>query len=483
MPVRKIGDWLIYPEANLLSKDGSDVRLEPRAMAVLCYLASKAGQPVDRRDLEENCWCGLVVGYDALTNAIIKIRKALGDSARESRYIETIPKFGYRLIAKVSGLEEQDDIDSPSNRISRSQSCVIAVLPFKDLSEDKSNAQYCELIADDIILDLSRIPEATVTSRNSSFLYNPETDSAKFAEELCVDFFITGSVLPRTRQTEVRAALNSRHSASVVWADRFSLESETGFGALDTVRCAIVDAVTLNLGLSLASRSYRGTENEVSYSHFLKGRELDRQDTPDTNTKARGQFHLALDYDACFSLACSYLSRNLAVCYINRWPGFHKDLLAESLELADRAVSLDEQNPHAHFARAASLLWMREHSAALASAEISLKIDPGFAEAHAVKGMILVYSDEPYLALSPLHRAMVIDPYFRDAYQHIVAQAYFHLRDFKRAAEILEHRLLRKPNSDTSRVLLAATHGFLGDKEYALKQWRRALEINPGYSL
>lgn len=77
---------------SALSRDGKTVRLEPKAIEVLVYLASRPGEVVSRDDLERIVWHGAIVGYDAVTSTVIKLRKALGDSAREPRYIATIPK-------------------------------------------------------------------------------------------------------------------------------------------------------------------------------------------------------------------------------------------------------------------------------------------------------------------------------------------------------------------------------------------------------
>ncbi|MEE8289657.1 MAG: winged helix-turn-helix domain-containing protein [Nitrosomonadaceae bacterium] len=91
------------------------MRVEPKAMRVLTLLASKAGQVVTRQELEDVVWENMVVGPDALTNTVIKLRHALGDDAKNARIIETIPKTGYRLIALVREAEE-GEIESPLER-------------------------------------------------------------------------------------------------------------------------------------------------------------------------------------------------------------------------------------------------------------------------------------------------------------------------------------------------------------------------------
>ncbi|MCP4983993.1 MAG: hypothetical protein GY935_26260 [Gammaproteobacteria bacterium] len=96
-----IDGWLIDASSCRISRDSVEKKLELRSMELLLYLARHPDQVVTRQEIEENVWQDRVVGYDALSSSISKIRKAFGDSSKQPRVIETIPKVGYRLIAKV----------------------------------------------------------------------------------------------------------------------------------------------------------------------------------------------------------------------------------------------------------------------------------------------------------------------------------------------------------------------------------------------
>ena len=97
----RIGDWDADFALNLLRRGQQAVHLEPKAMELLFFLAGHPGEVVSRDDLLAALWDGVVVGDDALTQAVIKLRKAFGDNPREPSYIQTVPKRGYRLIAQV----------------------------------------------------------------------------------------------------------------------------------------------------------------------------------------------------------------------------------------------------------------------------------------------------------------------------------------------------------------------------------------------
>ncbi|MGZ8201795.1 MAG: winged helix-turn-helix domain-containing protein, partial [Burkholderiales bacterium] len=100
--VLRVGDWTVEPALNQLSRAGKTLKLEPKAMAVLRYLAERPGKVVSREALLAAVWPGVVVGDDSVTQAIIKLRKALGDTAESAAYIQTIAKGGYRLVASVA---------------------------------------------------------------------------------------------------------------------------------------------------------------------------------------------------------------------------------------------------------------------------------------------------------------------------------------------------------------------------------------------
>jgi len=101
-----ISGWRVDPALLRISNEKTSFKLQPKAMAVLDYLACRHGTVVSRQELEDEVWAGTTVGYDALSNAIIKLRKALGDKARQPRIIETIAKTGYRLIAEMSFIDQ-----------------------------------------------------------------------------------------------------------------------------------------------------------------------------------------------------------------------------------------------------------------------------------------------------------------------------------------------------------------------------------------
>lgn len=100
-----VGDWLVEPSLNRLSRGGESVQIELKLMEVLVHLAERPGELVSKRDLIDAVWQVAVISDGTLTRAVALLRKALGDNARSPRFIETIPKRGYRFIAPVKPVD------------------------------------------------------------------------------------------------------------------------------------------------------------------------------------------------------------------------------------------------------------------------------------------------------------------------------------------------------------------------------------------
>ena len=113
----------------------------------------------------------------------------------------------------------------------------------------------------------------------------------------------------------------------------------------------------------------------------------------------------------------------------------------------------------------------------------ALALAPNYLAVHFVLGLVLLYSGRSEEALGCFDRALVLDPFFPDMYMHPQAQALYQLGRYPEAAALLKRRILRNPDTDTSRVLLAAAYGQMGLIEEAREAWREALRVNPDYSI
>lgn len=178
----RIDEWWVYPQLNSVARDGKSIRLEPRVMQVLAFLAERAGEVVSRETLIATIWEGAFVTDDVLTRCISALRKAFGDDTRQSRVIQTIAKRGYRLIAAVS---------APAGRGAGS----LAVLPFVSAGADPEIEEWAEVMVERVIDRLSRLPGLQVTARSAVAGYKgKEFDPREAGRDLGVRAVLTGSV-------------------------------------------------------------------------------------------------------------------------------------------------------------------------------------------------------------------------------------------------------------------------------------------------
>src|SRR5215470_13628629 len=152
-------------------------------------------------------------------------------------------------------------------------------------------------------------------------------------------------------------------------------------------------------------------------------------------------------------------------------------------ELAERAVALDSDDPYAHVVLGLSYSGQRQHDRAMAEARRALSLDPNHAWAYSLLGQTLHYAGRSQEAIEPLEKAIRLDPNDQDPFLHHLALAYFGVGRYEDAVAALKRRIVRKPDTDISRALLAASYGHLGRVEEARAQWQELMRVNPQYSL
>jgi len=380
----------------------------------------------------------------------------------------------------ATGHDEPSGIDEHlSNKPS------IAVLPFDNMSGDDEQEYFSDGIVEDIITDLSMIEGLFVIARNSSFAYKGKAvDVRDVCRELGVRYALEGGVRKAANRVRITAQLIDGMTGGHIWAQRYDRDLDDIFAVQDEVTESIVSALAPRLALAGGQPTPgRGTENLEAYEHFLRGRELCYQDTTQANVQARELLEKAIELDSGFSLACSHLARTHVLAYSNRWSESPEQSLEQAIALAQRAIELDATNPHAYFAVGAAHFWSKQLDKTLADAKQCIAIDPNFAEGYGILAVALTYMGKQREALEALQMVMRLDPHYRDNYLHFQAQAYFHLEEYEKAADILRRRLVRKPDSDISLALLASAYGHLGKLDESREAWARLLQVNPDYSL
>ena len=361
----------------------------------------------------------------------------------------------------------------------------IAVLPFENMSADPDQEYFSDGIAEDIITSLSKLSQLMVIARNSSFSYKGKSVKVQeIAAALGIRYIVEGSVRKAGNRVRITAQLIDCSTGGHLWAERFDRDLTDIFAVQDEVTQMIISAIAVKLAGDERKRlKTTGTKIPEAYDYVLRSREKGLLLSKDGNAQAQALLNRAIDLDPGYAAAYATLATAQLQNYVNRWSETADGSLEYAYELAQKAVALDGADPSAHRALGTIYLWKRQHDQAIAELEMAIALEPNYAVAHGVLGNTLQYAGRSEEAIEWINRGMRLDPSYSDIRLHWLALANFQLGRYEDAADVLKRRLILKPDTDISRVLLAACYGHLGHTDEAKIQWAEVFRINPDYSL
>ena len=361
----------------------------------------------------------------------------------------------------------------------------IAVLAFNNMSGDPEQEYFSDGISEDIITDLSKLSELHVIARNSSFTYKGKpVDVKQVGRELGVHYVLEGSVRKAGNRVRVTGQLIDAASGAHIWADRFDRDLTDIFAVQDELTREIIAALKVKLTPGKKERLMRrNTIDEEAYDFFLRGRERAWLTTRSGNVEARNLLGRAVAINPDFAAAHAFIGFTHVNDYINGWAEVPERSLQIGLEIAERAVQLDEAEPQGHYVLAVALGFNRQIDRGLAEARRSVALAPSFAQGHHSIARFLTLSGDPAGAISTLDAYMRLDPLYPDMALHFLAEARFSLGQFDEAVTALKQRLGRSPDSATSLALLASCYGHLGRINEARAAWAQVIKIAPDFSI
>ena len=210
----RVGEWLVQPTLGRISGAGGTVHLRSLMMDLLLLLAHNPGRLVSKEEIAREVWGRHYLSESSLTRLMAELRQALGDDVDSPRFIETIPKKGYRMIAAVA--EPALPETAASVRPLR-----IAVLPFSNLSGDAGQEYLCDGLTEEMIGQLARIDgdRLGVIARTTAMRYKGTTKSARaIGRELALDYLLEGSVRSSAGVLRISAQLIDAANEQHLWA-------------------------------------------------------------------------------------------------------------------------------------------------------------------------------------------------------------------------------------------------------------------------
>ena len=361
----------------------------------------------------------------------------------------------------------------------------IAVLAFNNIGGDPEQEYFSDGISEDIITDLSMLSELHVIARNSSFVYKKTAVSVPdVARALGARFMLEGSVRKAGNRVRVTAQLIDSRSGGHVWANRFDRDLTDIFAVQDELTREIVTALKLKLTAGEQDRLARKRAvNVKAYEFLLRGREQALALTRGGNITARSLAGAAIAIDPEYAAAHALVAFTHLNDYANGFTSDPEQSLATGLDLAQRVVAMDEEEPTGHLALGIANVWSRNLDRARAEALRGLELSPNSVELLILMANVQIFSGDPAAAVLTLDASMRLDPHYPDIALQFIADARFSLGEYEQAVAAIEQRLARNPHSETAYALLASCYGHLGRPEDCRKAWEQAKRINPAFSI
>ena len=508
--------------AGELRRRGVKLRLQGQPIQVLAILLQSAGNLVTREELRSQLWAAdTFVDFDhSLHNSIGRIREALGDSAEMPRYIETLPRRGYRFIAPVeevqapriggengNGTAAAVAIAPPPTRRtgliltlifcgaiglaswaawqhSYAKSTVvpirsIAVLPMQNLSADAAQEYFADGMTDQLITELAKVGALRVTSRTSVMRYKGTKKALpEIARELNVDAIVEGSVIRSGQRLRVTAQLLQAPTDRHLWAETYDRD----VGDILRLQAEVADAIAQQVRAQLTpmQQSQAHTVNPGAYDAYLKGRLyfVNEFTKPDSLKKAQAYFEESIQKDPGFALAYAGLADSYV--YMAFAGALPKDQAYRSAKDAlAKALALDDSIGEAHDTLgllSSEFDW--DWDAANREFNRAIALAPSYSCAHEDRATFLALIGRRAEALAEITKIDQLDYGFSAA--HTESATYYELRDYPDLIEASRRGLLLDPKDWSQHYTLGVGYEGTGKLLEAISEYQKAVELSGG---
>jgi TolB-like protein/DNA-binding winged helix-turn-helix (wHTH) protein/Flp pilus assembly protein TadD len=506
--VVRFGTYEVSLQSGEVRKAGVRIKVQQQPMKLLELLLERPGEVVTREELRSRIWPNEDFGdFDQAVNiAIAKLRSALGDSAENPRYIETLPKRGYRFIADVSVVDPAahtrksesaaGDLPgtapgpkfqgagltvAPKRRLWPTRRVIVAlvlvlslpivavwlfrsrgrgptgirslaVLPLENLSGDASQNYFADGMTDELITDLAQISALRVISRTSVMVYKgARKPLPQIARELNVDAVVEGTVLRSGDQVRITAQLIEASSDKHLWSQSYEGELRDALALQKKVASAIAERIRIELTpQEQAALKNVKVVNPEAYQSYLKGRYFWNKRTADGLKAALAYFNQSIDEDPKYAPAYSGLADTYALLadweYGVMTP---KEALPKAKAAAIKALELNNALGEAHNSLAFVLdVFDWDLDSAGREFRRAIELNPGYATAHHWYASHLILLGRYDEAIAEMRKAENLDP------------------------------LSLIINADLAETLVIA-HSY----DQSIRQSRKAIEMDPSFAL
>jgi DNA-binding winged helix-turn-helix (wHTH) protein/TolB-like protein/Tfp pilus assembly protein PilF len=521
----EFGPYLLNAAERTLTRGGEVVPLGPKLFDTLLLLVESGGRLLGKDELLKRLWPDNFVEESSLSQNIFLLRKALGESASapEPRYIETVPKIGYRFVAQVNRLEvnplEQENhspgipqIVAPRwKNVGRSLSIVcallagalvliqfsvhrrvkqndaafhpqsIAVLPFKRVGEGSSDELLGLGMADATIGKLSNLHQISVRPTSAVFKYTErQSDPLAAGRELGVDAVLDGTVQHADEHIRVTVQLISIADGRTIWAGKFDERFTDIFALQDSISEQVAQALPLQINVDERKALVkRYTEKTEAYQSYITGIYFWNQRSKEGLNKAVEYFQQAIAADPNYALAYAQLADSYFLLgYYNYSSLPTAEMYAKAKAAATSALELDATLAEAHTAMAmVQMRYDKDAAGAMRSIRRAIDLNSNNSTAHLRYAWFLINDKQLKEALQEMRRAQELDP-LSPTNNTALATMLIYSRRYDEALKYSRKAIELDPNFYSGRLNLGLACEQAGLYDEAIAEYQKARELD-----
>ena len=474
-----------------LRRSGCPVAVEPQVFDLLRYLIENRDRVVTKDELFEVIWRGRIVSDATLSSRIKAVRQSVGDTGKAQSVIQTLPRRGFRFVATVQEVvDQQRRATSPQSesqlhetQLEQASKPSLAVLPFDNLSTDPEQAFFADGLVDDIINTLSKISKIRVIARHSTFTYKGTAgDIRDIARELGVRYILEGTLRRAAERLRVTAQLFDTETVGQLWADRYDRRVHDVFDIQDEITKEIVTALRIHLTDSDEALVWsRGTNSVEAWQHFVKAKELQDRLSATHLFDARRSAEHALELDPNYAVAWAILGFSYYREARLDFSGDRVRRLEKADRLADKALSLDDTVSWAIGLKAMTATAFGRHSEGQEIARKAINLHPGNADLRAFAGFVFAFGGQFREALEQTRNAISLNPLAPVWYQNIIIRSHALLGEHAKALLVIDQVLHDEPDNIPAHFFQSYCYEASGRREDARRAMKDLLRYVPHF--
>jgi len=483
-------DHQLDSELRELTRHGVAIPMQPQVFDLLLLLVEQRDRVVSKDDLVALVWDNRPISDSALNSRINAVRKALQDDGKAQRLIRTIPRKGFRFVGECT---EVTPAAQPASAASAavpaavvSDRPAIAVLAFKNMSDDAEQEYFCDGISEDILTALSKVRWFFVIARNSSFTYKGrDVHIRRIADELRVRYVVEGSVRKAGDRVRISAQLNDATTESHIWAEHFDRKLVDVFAVQDEITNAIVAALQPQIYAAENFRAQRKLPaNLDAWDLLMRALSHYWRVTREDHVAAQELLQKAIAIDPNYGQAQSVLAASYMFGVHLGWTELAK--VAPTAErFAMAAVQLDRDDAWAHAALGSVYFSTRRLADALSEFETALRLNSNFCMVQGYYALALSYAGRTEDSFQAAQRAIRLSP--RDPslaiYYGIAGYARFMTRQYDEAIALAREAIRHRGDLTGAYRVLAVSAGMSGDTQLARTALAELRRTQPNISL